>query len=181
MSNVIAFPKKVGVHPPSMTTPLPEHRWADVFFDAGQWRLSKKGNRYVRLDACCITLFHRPGGWAWCVAGPAWFKPLWSAGTFVSEREARVDVWEWLIQIERRERFMNPANWETVEKNGYRRCIEIGPHGVILHRLRNGRWCWDLYQHRNSLLEGDIRSDGAVYDTEEAARIEAWKALEKLI
>jgi hypothetical protein len=25
------------------------------------------------------------------------YRPLWSDGTFATEREARVDVWEWLV------------------------------------------------------------------------------------
>ena len=69
MSNVIAFPKRLAERPPPMATPMPAQRWADLFFDRDQWRLSKKGNPFVRLDEYCVTLFHRPGGWAWCVAG----------------------------------------------------------------------------------------------------------------
>ena len=99
MSNVIAFPKRLAERPPSMATPMPAQRWADVFFDRDQWRLSKKGNPFVRLDEYCVTLFHRPGGWAWCVAGPAQYRPLWSDGNFITEREARVDVWEWLVRL----------------------------------------------------------------------------------
>ena len=68
MTNVIAFPKRPDARPPSMATPMPAQRWADVFFDRDQWRLSKKGNSYVRLDEYCVTLFHRPTGWAWCIA-----------------------------------------------------------------------------------------------------------------
>ena len=99
MTNVIAFPKRPDVRPPPMATPLPAQRWADLFFDRGEWRLSKKGNRYVRLDECCVTLFARPTGFAWCIAAQARSRPLWSTETFMSEREARVDVWDVLVRL----------------------------------------------------------------------------------
>jgi hypothetical protein len=99
VGNVIAFPKRPDTSPPSMATPMPAYRWADTFFDRGQWRLSKKGNNYVVVDGFCVTVFHRPGGFAWCIASDAKHKPLWSDRTFSAEREARTDAFDVLATL----------------------------------------------------------------------------------
>jgi hypothetical protein len=78
-----------------------------------------------------------------------------------------------------REHFMDPANWETIEKNGYRRCIEIGPHAVILSRRSDGWWRWFAYPNGQLLRRYD--GDDTVYEAEHDARLEGWKALAAVI
>ena len=106
MSNVIVFPRKrLAEKPPPMATPMPP-AWAvrhlDAFFD-DHWPVSHRGNRFLRLDGYCITVFPARTGWKWCIATDAKHKPLWSDGTFTSEREARADAWEWLVEVVRAE------------------------------------------------------------------------------
>ena len=86
-----------------MATPLPS-AWAfqhlDMFFDLDNWRVSAQGNRYIRVDQFCITVFARPRSqWAWCIAGQAKHKPLWSTEGFGSERDARIDAWDALVSL----------------------------------------------------------------------------------
>ena len=72
-----------------MATPLLP-AWAlanlDTFFDLANWRVSAKGNPYIRIGRYCCTTFPRPGGFAWCIAAGGKDKPLWSPETLGSER-----------------------------------------------------------------------------------------------
>lgn len=73
-------------------------RWAvqlvDIWSDPESWRRSRKGNWFIRIDGACITIFQRDGGWRWCIARQAYFKPVWSEIVFRTVRAARRDVWE---------------------------------------------------------------------------------------
>jgi hypothetical protein len=107
MTNVIAFPgKRLAERPPSMTTPMAP-AWAarhlDVFFDLDRWQVSARGNRYLRISGFCITTFPGRGGWKWCIASDAKHKPHWSERTLDTERLARADAWEWLVEVVRAE------------------------------------------------------------------------------
>jgi hypothetical protein len=93
-----------------MATPMPAEppSWAAVhletFFDLDRWQVSRKGNPFIRVDGYCCTLFPaRGGGWKWCVATDAAHRPLWSPQILGSERLARADAWEWLVELVRAE------------------------------------------------------------------------------
>ena len=74
LSNGIAFPKRPDAHPPSLATPMAP-AWAmrhlDEFFDLDGWRVSLKGNRYLRLDGYCVTMFPALAAGRWCIASSA--------------------------------------------------------------------------------------------------------------
>ena len=107
---VIAFPKRPAERQPPMATPMPPSptaSWAvhhlDEFFDLDHWSVSHRGNRYLRLGEFCITVFPARVGWKWCIASSADHEPLWSKESHASERLARADAWEWLVEVVRAE------------------------------------------------------------------------------
>jgi hypothetical protein len=181
VSNVIAFPRLLEAKVRAEAVGMPT--WAlelwGGYFDHSNWRMIRKGNPFVRVGRHPVTLFRHAGGWRWSIGRSAREGPLFSEQTFDGEREARLAAFDALKDMVLAEHrwFMDPANWETIEMNGgYRRCIEVGPHGVILHRRRDGRWEVDIYP--NGLLR---EGDDEVYGTEDAARRAAWQAVATLI
>lgn len=103
MGEVLAFKpggeaRKPQVVRGSDVKPCPVPAWKqalkDRFFDLGAWRLSAKGNPYIRIDEHCVTLFRRRGGWGWCIAADARHEPLWSEAIWEDEHDARIMAWK---------------------------------------------------------------------------------------
>ena len=69
--------------------------WVDrhrgPYFDPGEWRVSKKGNLYVRIDGYCVTTFpsRDRDGWLWSVARSAIEGPVYSRSIYDTESDAR--------------------------------------------------------------------------------------------
>ena len=137
MGGVVEFPRvcwRPRPAPPPPRCPLRALELWGGYYDPSNWRVSRKDNPFVRIAGRPVTLFRHAGGWRWSIGRSAREGPLFSDETYVLEPEARSAAWDalWDMVFAEHRWFMNPLNWETVEKNGYRRCIEIAPHGVIL-------------------------------------------------
>jgi hypothetical protein len=76
----------------------------DIWLDPDNWRVSSKGNRFVRIDGAmksyCVTIFPRRGAWAWCIGGE-FYEPIWSPVGYDAEAEAREAAWKALEELER--------------------------------------------------------------------------------
>ena len=96
MSNVIAFRKPDA--PPPMATPIAER----MGLSASRYVLRPRQLAGVSARGKSVhpgrpILHHRVcarprSQWAWCIAGQAKHKPLWSTEGFGSERDARIDA-----------------------------------------------------------------------------------------
>jgi hypothetical protein len=65
--------------------------WNDQFWDLGAWRVSKKGNNYIKIEGRYVTVFRNGDWWWWSISEEGW-TPWYSDGGFESEREARRDA-----------------------------------------------------------------------------------------
>jgi hypothetical protein len=87
----------------SLSAPEPEpqlkHRRRTAgahYFDWDAWQESAKGNLWIDLPDCTVTLFkdrHDLGRWKWCVAWSARERPHYSPRSFADLYEARDDAW----------------------------------------------------------------------------------------
>jgi hypothetical protein len=84
------------------------------FWDRASWRKSAKGNWWIRLDGCTVTLFprRRTGagvGWTWAIVRSAREGPLYSRTTYDDTKAAHAAAWEAILADER---FDRQASWK---------------------------------------------------------------------
>ena len=93
MGDVVSFPTKHA--------PIDQRKGA--FFDHANWRVSRKGNAYIRTPDATVTLFEAWGGFRYAIARSAALGPTYSTAIYETEAEARRASWAALAgMMERR-------------------------------------------------------------------------------
>ena len=83
MGEVVSFPAKGA----------PTDQRMGAFFDHANWRVSRKGNAYIRTPDATVTLFEAWGGFRWSIARSAALGPTYSTTIYETEAEARRASW----------------------------------------------------------------------------------------
>lgn len=63
-----------------------------------KWRVSQKGNPWLRSDGFVITIFNRSGGWA-VVMNQVDQEPIFSRKTFTTQEEAKMAAFDHITKL----------------------------------------------------------------------------------
>lgn len=81
------------------------------FPDFEGWKISKKGQPYIRLDnGFVITIYQREFGWSGAIYDPATKKTIFAKRRYSSEKSAKLSAYDSVeLLIARRSKLTSPA------------------------------------------------------------------------